>query len=57
MNAVLKEQKVTKVLHVSLGLEDGEPIWEVAFKNEHGKLNYVYIQFKDGEWSKRILNL
>lgn len=57
MNAVLKEQKVTKILHVFLGLEDNEPIWEVAFKNEHGKLNYVYIHFEDGEWVKRILNL
>lgn len=56
-NIVLKEQKVTKVLHVFLGIEEDEPIWEVAFKNDHGKLNYVYIQFEDGEWLKRILNL
>lgn len=57
LNSVLKEQKVTKVIHVFLGLENDEPIWEVAFKNEHGKLNYVYIQFQDGDWSRRILNL
>lgn len=57
MEIVLKEQKVDKIMHVLLGIEDDEPIWEVAFKNEHGKLNYVYIQFRDGEWVKRILNL
>lgn len=57
MEIVLKEQKADEVMHVLLGIEDNEPIWEVAFKNEHGKLNYVYIQFQDGEWVKRILNL
>ncbi|AOV08045.1 DUF5590 domain-containing protein [Sporosarcina ureilytica] len=57
LQTVLQEHKVAKVLHVLLGTEENEPIWEVAFKNESGKLNYVYILFKDGEWSKRILNL
>lgn len=57
MEIVLKEQEADKVMHVLLGIEDNEPIWEVAFKNERGKLNYVYIQFQDGEWVKRILNL
>ncbi len=57
MKIVVDEQKPDKVLHVLLGLEENEPIWEVAFKNESGKLNYVYVRFKDGKWSKRILNL
>lgn len=57
VKVVLKEHEVDKFLHVLLGIEDDEPIWEVAFKNENGKLNYVYVLFKDGEWSKRILNL
>lgn len=57
MEIVLKEQKTAQIMHVLLGLEGDNPIWEVAFKNEHGKLNYVYIQFQDGEWLKRILNL
>ncbi|HLR11719.1 MAG TPA: DUF5590 domain-containing protein [Sporosarcina sp.] len=57
MDIVAKEQDVKKVMHVLLGLEEGNPVWEVAFKNERGKLNYVYIRFSDGEWSKKILNL
>lgn len=57
MQIVVDEQKPDKVMHILLGLEDNEPIWEVAFKNESGKLNYVYIRFQDGKWSKRILNL
>lgn len=57
LQTVFKEHQVDKVLHVQLGIEENEPIWEVAFKNDSGKLNYVYILFKDGEWTKRILNL
>lgn len=57
MERVQKEHKDSEMLHALLGLEDNEPIWEVAFKTEHGKLNYVYIHFEDGEWVKRILNL
>lgn len=57
MDLVKKDQDVKKVMHVLLGLEEGDPVWEVAFKNKSGKLNYVYLHFKDGEWSKKILNL
>lgn len=57
IKAVRAELSVEKVLHVVLGLEDGQPVWEVAFKGENGKLNYVYVFFENGEWWKRILNL
>ncbi|GKV67974.1 hypothetical protein NCCP2716_04720 [Sporosarcina sp. NCCP-2716] len=54
---VKREMPVSKLLHVKLGMEENEPIWEVAFKNEAGKLNYVYVLVKDGAWQKRIMNL
>ncbi|NYF24529.1 DUF5590 domain-containing protein [Sporosarcina sp. JAI121] len=54
---VKKELDVKKVLHVTLGLEEEGPVWEVAFKSNSGKLNYVYVFFEDGQWWKRILNL
>lgn len=57
LEIVVEEQKPDKVMHILLGLEDNEPIWEVAFKSDSGKLNYVYIRHEDGKWSKRILNL
>ena len=55
--SVKKEKTVKKLLHVKLGMEDDATVWEVAFKNEQNKLNYVYVSFSDGEWQKRILNL
>lgn len=54
---VKKELDVKKVLHVKLGLEEKGPVWEVAFKSDNGKLNYVYVFFENGQWWKRILNL
>ncbi|MCM3709750.1 DUF5590 domain-containing protein [Sporosarcina luteola] len=57
IETVKAELPVEKILHVVLGLEEGHPVWEVAFKGENGKLNYVYVFFENGEWWKRILNL
>ena len=53
----LKRTISEKVLHVYLGLKKKSPVWEVAFKSENEKLNYVYVFFENGQWWKRILNL
>lgn len=57
IGVVQQEHKVKKILHVSLGMEEEEPVWEVAFKGDDNKLNYVYVFFENGQWWKRILNL
>ncbi|CAM3055366.1 DUF5590 domain-containing protein [Filibacter tadaridae] len=54
---VKQEIAVHDLLHVTLGMEEDGPVWEVAFNNEKGKLNYVYVLFEGGQWWKRILNL
>lgn len=54
---VKEELDVKKILHVTLGIEGDNPVWEVVFKSENDKLNYVYVFFEDGQWWKRILNL
>ncbi|MFS0576766.1 hypothetical protein AB1K83_14090 [Sporosarcina sp. 179-K 3D1 HS] len=57
IETVKKELDVKKVLHTALGMEEIGPVWEVAFTSADGKLNYVYVQFENGQWWKRILNL
>ena len=57
LTSVKQEMDVNKLIHVKLGMEDDAAVWEVAFKNEANKLNYVYVSFSDGQWQKRILNL
>ncbi|MGG0642771.1 DUF5590 domain-containing protein [Sporosarcina gallistercoris] len=57
LTSVKQEMNVNKLIHVKLGVEDDAAVWEVVFKNEANKLNYVYVAFSDGQWQKRILNL
>lgn len=57
VSTVKEELDVKKVLHVALGVEEAGPVWEVAFKSDNDKLNYVYVYFESGQWWKRILNL
>lgn len=57
IKAVQTEFKVKEVLHSKLGWEKDQAVWEITFLNENDKLNYVYLLFKNGKWSKRILNL
>ncbi|MHA6259662.1 DUF5590 domain-containing protein [Sporosarcina sp. CAU 1771] len=57
VKAVKEELAVDTILHVKLGMEEVGAVWEVAFKSENGKLNYVYVLFENGLWWKRILNL
>lgn len=57
LSVLENERKVKEVLHVKLGYEESGAVWEVTYLSDTGKLNYVYILFKDGQWWKRILNL
>lgn len=57
LEKVQRDGEVKKVLHVTLGIEEELPVWEIAYKNNSNNLNYVYVLFEDGEWWKRILNL
>jgi len=57
IKTVKEELVVGKVLHVTLGIEEESPVWEVVFTSDNGKLNYVYVLFENGQWWKRILNL
>lgn len=54
---VQEDMEVEEILHTKLGLEEAGVVWEIAFLNEAGRLNYVYLLAEDGTWWKRILNL
>lgn len=54
---VQEDMEVEEILHTKLGLEEAGAVWEIAFLNEAGRLNYVYLLAEDGTWWKRILNL
>ncbi|WP_391209019.1 DUF5590 domain-containing protein [Psychrobacillus sp. L4] len=52
-----KDEKISKLLHVKLGVEEVGPVWEISFINKDNKLSYVYLLFDNGDWWKRISNL
>ncbi|HWK24719.1 MAG TPA: DUF5590 domain-containing protein [Ureibacillus sp.] len=57
LSVLNNEVEVNEILHTKLGYEEVGPVWEITYKNDEEKLNYVYITFEDGQWWKRILNL
>ena len=57
LSSVREEMDVSEILHVHLGTDGSGPYWEVAFIGQDDKLNYVYMNFKDGSTRKKILNL
>ena len=48
------KQKINseKIVSVKLGMENNVPLWEVVYRNNSGKYNYDYYDFKTGEWLK-----
>jgi uncharacterized protein YpmB len=52
-----KEENPDKILSVSLGIENNEPIWEMAYLDHDQHLNYYYVEFESGDWLRKISNL
>jgi uncharacterized protein YpmB len=57
IQTVAKQANIKEIFYTKLGYEEAGPVWEITYKNEQDKINYVYILFEDGLWWKRILNL
>ncbi|PJK17745.1 hypothetical protein CQS04_02385 [Chryseomicrobium excrementi] len=51
------EHNVKEILSIKLGYEEIGPVWEVTYLNENDALSYTYLDFKTGDWWKRISNL
>ncbi|WP_342525691.1 hypothetical protein MKY84_09105 [Chryseomicrobium sp. FSL W7-1435] len=51
------EADVNEILSIKLGQEEIGPVWEVTYLNSNDALSYTYLDFKTGDWWKRISNL
>ncbi|MEH7176650.1 cell wall elongation regulator TseB-like domain-containing protein [Neobacillus vireti] len=54
---LLDEKNPTKIISVKLGMENNIPLWEIHYRSENNLINYYYVDFKTGEWLKKIENL
>lgn len=46
-----------EILEARIGMENGTAIWEVAYKQENGRLGYYVLSLESGEWIKGIENI
>lgn len=54
---LLEEKNPEKIISVKLGMENNIPLWEIYYRSENNLINYYYVDFKTGEWLKKIENL
>jgi uncharacterized protein YpmB len=57
VNRLLDEKNPEKIISVKLGMENNIPLWEIHYRSENNLINYYYVDFKTGEWLKKIENL
>lgn len=57
IDKLLEEKKPSKIISVKLGMEKNIPLWEIQYELNENTLNYYYVDFKTGEWLKKIENL
>lgn len=46
-----------KILEARIGMHNDEPIWEVSYRNEKGRLGYYVLSLETGEWIRTIDNI
>ncbi|WP_108671155.1 DUF5590 domain-containing protein [Peribacillus acanthi] len=49
---VNKELNPYEIIAIKPGMEKDTPLWEVTFKDNKGRFNYYYFDFRTGEWLK-----
>lgn len=55
---MIDEMDPYQPLQARAGLNsDDEPIWEISFERENGRIGYYYISMRDGSWLRTIDNL
>lgn len=57
INRLKQEKNAAEIVSVRLGMEKNIPLWEIHYRSGSNLINYYYIDFKTGEWLKKIENL
>ncbi|MDF2037153.1 DUF5590 domain-containing protein [Bacillus sp. CMF12] len=57
INRLKQEKNAAEIMSVRLGMEKNIPLWEIHYRSGSDLINYYYIDFKTGEWLKKIENL
>lgn len=57
INLVKEKKKVKKIMAANLGMEKGNPLWEIIYKNNDDLYGYYYLNFKTGDLIRNYDNL
>lgn len=51
------KMKTKQLLEARIGVDKGQPVWEIAYEQENGKLGYYIVTAREGNWVKDIKNI
>ncbi|UQX54599.1 hypothetical protein M5V91_01655 [Cytobacillus pseudoceanisediminis] len=54
INRLKQEKNAAEIMSVRLGMEKNIPLWEIHYRSGSDLINYYYIDFKTGEWLKKL---
>lgn len=57
INTTHQQEEPEEILEARIGIDKDEPVWEVTFRQENGRMGYTYISLTSGEWIRTIKNI
>lgn len=45
------------ILELRIGMMKSDPVWEISYKQQNGKIGYYILSMKTGEWIRSIENI
>ena len=57
ISRVVEDKRPEKILEARMGLLNNEPIWEVSYKQQNGRLGYYVLSMETGQWISNIENI
>lgn len=57
INKLKEEKDPQEIISVRLGMLKDFPVWEIYYRSNGDLINYYYVDFKSGDWLKKIENL
>src|SRR5690625_5161126 len=55
--ATYNRENPEKILEPRIGMYKNEPVWEVSFRLENGRIGYTVFSLTTGEWLRTIKNI
>lgn len=52
-----RDKKPKRILEARIGISEEEPVWEISYQHENGKIGYYILSLETGEWIRSIENI